>query len=142
MKDKVFVQLYSIVRQEREGHLEVFRRMSEIGYDGIELLGNNTNGLSYNEYRQLLQDLGLKVLSSHNLHTPEDFDFAAGLGAKYSIIPGCDDVRDLEKLKQICEDWNRQGKELAKYGLKAVIHNHSDEFVWQDEETKDARVYD
>ena len=76
---KVFIQLYSIVRQEREGHLEVFRKLSEIGYDGVELLGYNTNGLSFEDYKQLLSDLNLKVNGSHNLHTDEDLEFAAKL---------------------------------------------------------------
>ena len=142
MKEKVFVQLYSIVRQEREGHLEAFRRLAEIGYDGIELLGNNTNGLSYEEYRKLLQDLGLKVLSSHNLHTEEDYAFTAGLGAKYGVVAGCNDLRDKEELKKVCDQWNEQGRVMAKYGLKTVIHNHAEEFCRIDEEAKDERIYD
>ena len=52
MKEKAYAQLYSIVRQEREGHLEAFRRFAEIGYDGVELLGNNTNGLSFEDYKK------------------------------------------------------------------------------------------
>ena len=142
MKEKAFVQLYSIVRQEREGHLEAFRRLAEIGYDGIELLGNNTNGLSYDEYRDLLNSLGLKVLSSHNLHTEEDYAFAAGLGAKYAVVAGCDDLRDREKLQKVCDEWNETGRLLARYGMKAVMHNHAEEFCWIDEETKDERIYD
>lgn len=142
MKEKVFVQLYSIVRQEREGHLDAFRKLAEIGYDGIELLGNNTNGLSFEDYKKLLQDLGLKVVSSHNLHTDEDFDFAAKLGIKYAVLGGCDAVRDEEKLKKICDDWNEIGKKLASFGLKGVIHNHGEEFCWMDEEKKEKRIYD
>ena len=56
MKEKAYAQLYSIVRQEREGHLEAFRRFAEIGYDGVELLGNNTNGLSFEGYKKYLKD--------------------------------------------------------------------------------------
>ena len=142
MQDKVFVQLYSIVRQEREGHLDAFRALSAIGYDGIELLGNNTNGLSFADYRKLLGDLGLKVLSSHNLHTEADYDFAAQLGAKYSVIPGCDALRDREALARQCEAWNEEGRALAKFGLKGVIHNHGEEFLALDESGEGERIYD
>ena len=142
MKEKVFAQLYSIVRQEREGHLDAFRRFSEIGYDGVELLGNNTNGLSFEDYKKLLEELNLKAISSHNLHTEEDFDFAVKLGLKYAVLGGCDAVRDEEKLKRICEEWNEIGRKLAPFGLKGVIHNHGEEFCWMDEEKKEKRIYD
>ena len=142
MKDRVFIQLYSLVRQEREGHLDAFRAVSEIGYDGIELLGNNTNGLSFEDYRKFLQDLKLKVLSSHNLHTEEDFAFAADLGAKYAVIPGCDDLRDREELAKVCEQWNELGRTLQKHGLKFVMHNHGEEFCFLDEEARGERIFD
>lgn len=137
---KVYAQLYSIVRQEREGHLDAFRSLSEIGYDGVELLGNNTNGLSFEDYKKLLADLGLNVLSSHNLHTEEDYDFAAKLGVKYAVLGGCDAVRDEEKLKAVCEEWNAVGEKLSSFGLKGVIHNHGEEFCWMDGEKQ--RIYD
>lgn len=127
IKNKVFIQLYSIVRQERGGHLDVFRALSGIGYDGIELLGNNTNGLSFYEYRRLMQDLNLRVFSSHNLHSKADYDFAAGLGAKYAVLSGCDDLRNRDELARICDQWNETGRTLAKFGLKGVIHNHGEE---------------
>jgi len=142
MQNKVFAQLYSIVRQEREGHIEALKRFSEIGYDGVELLGYNTNGLTIEEYRNLLKDLGLAALSSHNLHNDEDYAFAAELGLKYSIIGGPDAERDEEKLKKICDDWNETGRHLQKFGLKGVIHNHGEEFCYLDEEKKGKRIYD
>ena len=142
MKEKAYAQLYSIVRQEREGHLEAFRRFAEIGYDGVELLGNNTNGLSFEDYKKYLKDLGLKAIASHNLHNDEDYDFAAKLGLKYDIVAGCDAVRDEEKLKRICEEWNQIGRHLEAFGMKAVIHNHGEEFCWKNEEKKEKRIYD
>ena len=139
---KVFIQLYSIVRQEREGHLEAFRKLSEIGYDGVELLGYNTNGLSHEDYKQLLSDLNLKVNGSHNLHTDEDLEFAAKLGVKYAIFGGCDALRDEEKLRAKCEEYNEFGRRAAKFGLKALMHNHGEEFCWINEETKEKRIFD
>ena len=142
MEHKVFAQLYSIVRQEREGHLAALRALSEIGYDGVELLGNNTNGLDYEGYRDLLRELGLRVLSSHNLHTEEDYAFAAGLGAKYDVLPGCDALRDRGELERVCEGWNETGRKLSEYGMKAVIHNHGEEFCKLDAAEDSERIYD
>lgn len=142
MKKKVFAQLYSIVRQEREGHLEALRNLSEIGYDGVELLGYNTNGLSVSEYKNYLSELNLQAISSHNLHDEKDYEFAQAIGLKYSVIPGCDAERNPEKLKTICEEWNETGRILQKYGMKGVIHNHGEEFCWMEEEKKEERIYD
>ena len=140
IEGKVFAQLYSLVRQEREGHIEAFRQLSEIGYDGVELLGNNTNGLPFDEYKQILSDLDLKVISTHNLFTEEDFEFAAKLGIKYAIFGGCDAVRDEEKLREICEKYNDFGSRTAKFGLKALMHNHGEEFCWMNGIEK--RIFD
>lgn len=140
MKDKVFAQLYSLVRQEREGHIEAFRQLSEIGYDGVELLGYNTNGLSLEEYRKVLSDLNLKAISTHNLHTDEDLENAAKLGLKYAVFGGCDAVRDEEKLKKICEEYNEYGRRTAGFGLKALMHNHGEEFCRMNGSEK--RIFD
>ncbi len=142
IKGKVFAQLYSIVRQERDGHIEAMRKLSEIGYDGVELLGNNTNGLTVEEYKKVLSDLNLKVNGSHNLHTEDDFAFGEALGLKYAIFGGCDRVTDMEKLKKICEEYNDFGRRVAKFGMKALMHNHGEEFWWIDEETKEKRVFE
>ena len=105
-------------------------------------MGKITHGLSVPEYKKYLSDLGLKAISSHNLHSEEDYEFAAELGLKYAVLGGCDAVREEEKLKKICEDWNETGRKLASFGLKGVIHNHGEEFCWMDEEKKDVRIYD
>lgn len=142
MKEKAFAQLYSLVRQEKEGHIEALKQLSRIGYDGVELLGYNTNGLTVSEFKDLLKDLNLKVISSHNLHNEEDYGFAQELGMKYAVIGGCDALRDEEKLKATCEEWNKTAEVMKKYGLKGVIHNHGEEFCWIDEEKKEKRIYD
>jgi sugar phosphate isomerase/epimerase len=142
MKNKVYAQLYSIVRQSREGHIDALKELSNIGYDGVELLGNNTNGLTQAAFKQLLKDLNLDVVSSHSLRDEKDFAFAADLGARYCVISiDCHDT-SRDTLLASCEEWNAAGKVSAQYGLKAVLHNHSDEFWWVDDKEGGMRMYD
>lgn len=142
MKNKVYAQLYSIVRQSREGHIDALKELSAIGYDGVELLGNNTNGLSMAEFKKLLKDLKLDVISSHSLRDDNDYAFAAELGARFSVISiNCADT-SRDKLLASCDEWNATGKACARFGLKTVLHNHSDEFWWVDDKEGGTRMYD
>ena len=63
---KVYAQTYSLLRQEREGILEALKTISEIGYDGVELIGQNTGGLTTAEFKKYLEDLNLSVISVHS----------------------------------------------------------------------------
>ena len=137
--------LFSLVRQSREGHIEALKSLSDIGYDGVELLGNNTAGLSRPDFKKYLSDLNLDVVSSHGLRTDEDFEFAVDLGIRYCAIPynplGGHEEGQAKLLRQ-CEEWNEYGKKAAKHGLKAVIHNHAEEFWWVDDKEGGMRIYD
>jgi Sugar phosphate isomerases/epimerases len=142
MKNKVYAQLYSIVRQSKEGHIDALKAFSEMGYDGVELLGSTTDGLSQSDFKKLLKDLNLDVISSHSLKNEKDYEFAADLGARYCVIGiNCNDS-SRDKLLASCEEWNAQGKKIAESGLKAVLHNHAEEFWWVDDKEGGTRIYD
>ena len=42
MKDKVYAQVYSLIRVNPEGTLNALRQLAAAGYDGVELLGQRT----------------------------------------------------------------------------------------------------
>jgi len=145
MQKKVYAMLFSLVRLNKDGHLEALKQLSEIGYDGVELLGNNTAGLSRADFKKYLKDLNLDVVSTTALRTDDDFEFAANLGIPYCAIPSDPlggHAEGKEKLLQQCEAWNDYGKKAAKHGLKAVVHNHAEEFLWVDGEEGGMRIYD
>jgi hypothetical protein len=71
---KVYAQVYSLLRQEREGVLEALKTISRICYDGAEILGNNTGGLSTADFKKYLADLKLSVISAHSLNCEKDYE--------------------------------------------------------------------
>ena len=142
MKNKVYAQVYSMIRTFPEGLLDALKLFSEVGYDGVELVGDNTDGLSFSEFQKYLKDLGLNVISVHSIRGIQDMEFAKNIGAKYmnvSVSPLCV-TRD--ELKKACNELNETGAVYAGHGLKAVLHNHADEFRWVKGEEGRTRIYD
>ena len=142
MKDKVFAQVYSMIRTFPEGLIPALRLFSEVGYDGVELVGDNTDGLSLSDFQQLLKDLNLKVNSVHTIRGLEDLAFAQTVGAKYLNV-GIDPAHvTRDAVLKACDVLNRQGATYRDNGLMAVLHNHADEFRWIAGEEGKTRIYD
>lgn len=143
MKGKIYAQLYSILKTNQKRSLEALQQLAEIGYDGVELMGTNTCGLTKEEYKKLIRELQLDVISSHNLKTEEDFAWANEMGIHYTDIRADLGDGSYEAILKASEEMNRQGKLRAKYGIRAVLHNHSQEFRHvKGMENEEVRVYD
>lgn len=142
MKNKVYAQLYSLLRTNQKDLVKSLETFSDIGYDGVELMGINMAGMSVSKYRTFLKDLNLNPISSHGLNGEDDFSLAAEIGVKYTDIRPDVEDNGRENILAECERMNQEGKLRAKHGLKAVIHNHSQEFRWVKDEEGKTRVYD
>lgn len=142
MKNKVYAQLYSLLRTNQEDLIPSLKKMSEIGFDGVELMGTYMAGMKISEYKKLLEELHLDPISSHGLNGEKDFEIAQELGIRYTDIRA--EVIDYSRdsVLRTCEEMNKEGKLRAKYGIKAVLHNHSQEFRWIEGEEGKTRVYD
>lgn len=142
MNGKVYAQLYSLLRTNQKDLIPSLEKMSEIGYDGVELMGTYTAGMSVPEYKQFLADLKLDPISSHGLKGEKDYAIAQELGIRYTDIRA--EIQDYTRdgVLKACEKMNEEGKLRAKYGMKAVLHNHSQEFRWIIGEEGKNRVYD
>ena len=143
MKSKIYSQLYSILTTNQARSIEALKQLSEIGFDGVELMGTNTCGLTTEEYKDFIHELNLNPISSHNLSTEADFAWANEMGIRYTDVRATLGNGTYDEVMKACEEMNRQGKERAKYGIKAVLHNHSQEFrKVTGKEEEDTRIYD
>ena len=142
MQNKVYAQVYSLIRTFSEGLIDALKYFSEIGYDGVELIGTNTGDLSEDEFVDLLKKLNLKVSGMRLSGKKEDLEFAKKVGAKYLST----DVSPVEFTREealgFCKKLNEVGKELKEQGFMQVLHNHSEEFFWIKGEEGKTRVYD
>ncbi len=142
MEKKVYAQVYSLLKTQRDGILTALGNLSAIGYDGVELMSTLTDGVSLNTFKQVLSDLNLDVISSHGLRDENDFDWAREVGAKYCDIRMAEHSVDRDTVLRACDQLNKDAELRLKHGLKSVIHNHANELFWVDGKVGGERVYD
>ena len=83
MEGKVYAQVYSLIRVERDGLIKALRELSRIGYDGVEIISDNSGGLSIDEFKALLQELKLDVIAIHGWGSDDEINMAKTCGIKY-----------------------------------------------------------
>lgn len=142
MEKKVYAQVYSILKTQRDGILTALGNLSAIGYDGVELMGTLTDGVTKETFKAVLKDLNLDVISSHGLRDEADFAWAADVGAKYCDIRMAEHSNNRDAVLRCCEQLNKDAELRKQFGLKSVIHNHADELFWVDDKEGTERVYD
>lgn len=131
----VAYQLYSAREDVARDMPGVFRKLKDMGYDGVEFAG--FFGHSADELRAMLKDAGLAGVSSHCPLSQMQADmfgtiaFHAALGLRYIAIPYVDEpyrpgqpgfaglIRFVYTFGALC----RQA------GLQLLYHNHDFEFV-------------
>ena len=156
---KLGLQLYSIRNTMFNETLSSLKKVREIGYENVEHAGY-INGKMYNmsvkEFKNVLDDLGLKMMSGHTSLTKEhinskDKSFtkvwlqtiedAAYLGQEFVISPWIDDYyrKDYNKFLELMEMFNKCGELCSQYNMKFGYHNHHFEFT---EKFNDKLIYD
>ena len=141
------VQLYSLRNElpnDREG---VLKKISEIGYKYLEtylMEGKPHLGFPIADYKKMLDDLGLQVMSAHiptGRSNPElegtltnNFDKviedANFLGQKYIVCPWLDEKyrQSLDDYKKNIDLLNACGEKCKAAGITFAYHNHAFEF--------------
>ena len=109
-----------------------YKRLSEMGFEGLEGGLGTYNGLTAKEDVAMLSKYNLKVCDVYA--DPEDPDKAMKLaesyGTKYicvSTLPG-DMMLTVDGFKAYCEQLNMQARPYAEAGFKLSYHNHAQEF--------------
>lgn len=155
----VGVQLYSVRDDMTRDPLGSLKKLADMGYVYLEHASYNERkfyGWSAAEFKKVLDDLGLKMVSGHTVLGPQHWDAAkkdftdgwkytledaAFLKQKYVISPWMDEsMRDTyDNLKRYLDVFNKCGELCIKSGMKYGYHNHDFEFS---QKLNDEKVFD
>ena len=135
--EKVSIGLYSLIPWvEAEGLPTVLARLAEIGLENIEPYGGNLSPYTAEQFRAMVDEVGLRVPSSH-FNTAEDtFDetlaYVETIGQEYVgsggfAAPG---IGTYENTLATAATMNRLGERSVAAGIgKFFGHNHAVEFT-------------
>nr|WP_168202636.1 ThuA domain-containing protein [Georgenia wutianyii] len=135
--EKVSIGLYSLIPWvEAEGLPTVLARLAEIGLENIEPYGGNLTPYTAEQFRAMVDEIGLRVPSSHYNTAEDTFDdtlaYVETLGQEYVgsggfAAPG---IGTYENTLATAETMNRLGERSVAAGIgKFFGHNHAVEFT-------------
>jgi sugar phosphate isomerase/epimerase len=147
----VGIQLYSVREDMTKDPLGTLKLLADMGYKYVEhanYINRKFYGRSATEFKKVLDDLGLKMLSGHTVMGKQHWDDskkeftdawkftvedAAVVGQKYVVSPWLDDSlrKTYDDLVRYMEVFNKSGELCKKSGMKFGYHNHDFEFSQQ-----------
>jgi sugar phosphate isomerase/epimerase len=147
-KQMVGLQLYSVRDDMDKDAMGTLKQLAKMGYVYLEhanYIDRKFYGYSAVEFRKVLDDLGLKMISGHTVMGIQHWDVskkelsdswkytvedAAVLGQKWVISPWMDTKMrtTYDDLKYYLDVFNKSGELCQKSGMKFGYHNHDFEF--------------
>jgi sugar phosphate isomerase/epimerase len=142
------LQLYSVRDDMKTNPLDTLQQVAKMGYKNVEhanYVNRKFYGYSPKEFKKILDDLGLKMVSGHTVMHSQHWDAAtndftsewkytvedaATLGQHYVISPWLDESLRTkpEELMHFLELFNKSGELCKKSGMMFGYHNHDFEF--------------
>jgi sugar phosphate isomerase/epimerase len=140
--NNVGLQLYTIRDQMKQDTPGSLKKVADIGYKLLELADYNNGkfyGYSPSEFRKMVNDLGMEVISSHitvekaenkNEDPVKIAEDHAALGSKYALKAWIETGdRSLDNFKRMVEQLNGFAEKTKGSGVKFGYHNHNFEFL-------------
>jgi sugar phosphate isomerase/epimerase len=136
-KIPVGLELYS-VRGELQKDLEgTVRAVAKMGYQCVEFFSPyyQWTPAYAKQVRKLLDDLGIRCLSTHN--GPQSFtadgishaiELNQAIGSKFIVFASAGKVDSLDGWKRVAETLNQGAEKMKPAGLRPGYHNHQLEF--------------
>ena len=138
----VGLQLYTIrdaIANDLQGSLQ---KVSDLGFKNLEMASYSDGkfyGMDPKEFRKMVEDLGMKIVSSHTSVEAEGIttasaqkmaDVHAEAGVEYCVQPWIEEKdRNIETYKRMIADWNKVGEIMKNAGIQFGYHNHNFEFL-------------
>lgn len=145
------LQLYSVrddMTKDPKGSLARLAKMGYVYVEHANYVNQKFYGFTPQEFRKILDDLGLVMISGHTVmgrqhwdEAKQDFsdswkklvEDAAVLGQKWVVSPSMDDSmrKKYDDFMKYMDVFNKSGELCNKSGMKFGYHNHAFEFSEQ-----------
>ena len=132
------IQLYTlrdVIPGDPKG---VLKQLASFGYNEIESYEGAKGmfwGMGHTGFKNYMDELGMKIVSSH-CDITKDFDKkaaeAAEIGMKYLICPWKGPQKSLDDFKRFADEFNQKGEICKKNGIRFAYHNHDYSFKAMD----------
>src|SRR5215217_2999047 len=134
-QDQISLQLYTVHEETARDMPGTLRRISEIGHPAVEFAG--FGGLSAEDLRNILADLGLRASGAHVPFDSWEKDPEAvlndmhALSCNHAIVPIASPEyrRDEAELAKLAGSLNRWGELCRQEDVTFSYHNHDFEFA-------------
>ena len=137
-KIPIGLELYSVRKELAKDLMGTVRAVAKMGYEGVEFFSTYMQWTPEyaKEVRKLLDDIGLKALSTHNSNNsftpellPKAIELNSIIGSKFIIMASAGRVNGLDGWKKVAEQLNKGAEGMKSAGLRAGFHNHQLEFT-------------
>lgn len=135
VRDSFGLQLYTLRDVLPNDPKGILTQVASFGYKEVESFEGSKGmfwGMKNTEFKKLMDDLGMKIVSSH-CDINKDFDRkaaeAAEIGMNFLICPYLGPQKKADDFKKFAETFNQRGEVCKKNGIRFAYHNHDYGFV-------------
>lgn len=136
VRDNFGLQLYSLRDVLPDDPRGILKQVASFGYKQVESYEHSKLGIFWGmkntEFKKLMDDLGMKIVSSH-CDINKDFDRkaaeAAEIGMNYLLCPYLGPQKKADDFKKFAATFNERGEVCRKNGIRFGYHNHDYGFV-------------
>jgi len=128
------IQLWSVKEALNKDPKGVLKQLASFGYKKIESFEGAQGmfwGMKNTEFKKLMDDIGMNIVSSHCDNT-KDFERkaaeAGAIGMKYLICAYKGPQKSIDNFKRFADEFNACGSIAKKHGLRFAYHNHDYSF--------------
>lgn len=132
------LQLYTLRDDLPKDPADILKLIASFGYKQIESYEGPDGmfwGMSNTDFKKKMDDLGMKIVSSH-CDIDKDFQKkaaeAAEIGMKYLICPWVGPQKSIDDFKRYAAQFNKCGEICKQEGILFAYHNHDYSFKPQD----------
>ncbi len=132
--DSFGLQLWTVKEDMEANAKATLAKLAKYGYKQIESFEGKQGmywGMKNTEFKKYMDDLGMKIVSSH-CNYKDDFERkaaeAAEIGIKYLVCSYVGPQKSIEDFKKISDEFNTSGAICKKNAIRFAYHNHDYSF--------------